>query len=257
MYGTRVYPTAIQLVTTVKDTLEYYIYLEFSDFGQCVEDIRTECLTHSKIAVQVQARHTYVLANLKRLENEMRKSIGELKNDAIELRRKANDKRERSTVMKLAGAIAGVTAAVDGGMALAAVAAIGGAYMGGQLSDSASNAERRSITAMQNAAMLHQLIESLEGLVEAVDLVASFVAILADELKGISKIGVGVEFKVMHWKKMTGKASTLVDSCKAFIAVEPAIRSDLLSIKEKLDDRYVQKWGQDFHEHNARLKLEI
>jgi len=144
--------------------------------------------------------------------------------------------------MKLAAAAASIIAAVDGGMTLAAVAAIGGAYGGSRLDTCASRAEAQAMATLQNAHILHQLVESVEGLVEAVDHVASFAAILENELLGIAKIWDGAQFKISHWKKMTGKSQTLVESCRCFIAVEPTIRSDLLSIKEKLDEEYVAEW---------------
>jgi hypothetical protein len=246
LYGTKIYPNTIALVTEVKETLENYSYLDYSDFGESVEDIREECLQLSKRAYEVQGAHRYSLAKLKSLENEMRISILELKRDVVILRSKASDTRETGGIMKLAGAVASAIAVVDGGLTLAALAAIGGGYVGAQMDASASKAERQATTALQNSAMLHQLLESVEGLVEAVDLVASFSAILENELSGIARIGAGSQFKVSHWKKMTGKSQVLVESCRYFIAVEPAIRSDLLSIKEKLDEEYVAEWNHGF-----------
>src|SRR5271154_3203467 len=262
MYGTKVYPGALELVKDIQEILENYIHLDFSTFEYSLEDIRAECLTHSKRAVKVQAGHTYVLGNLKRLENEMRRSIVELQNHAEIMRSKANTrKRQGEEVMQLGKAVAAAAAAVDGGLTLAVIAAIGGAFIGTRLCQKASKAEKRAVAALQNVALLHQLVESLEGLVEAVDLVASFVALLASELYGLSRIGVGMmakfvhwrkmtrdaEIRKVHWMKMTGKAQMLVGSCQAFITVEPKITSDLLSIKENLDDGYVEQWVQGLH----------
>jgi hypothetical protein len=244
MYGRKVYPSALTLVKDVKQTLEYYMYFDFSDFVSCVEEMRSECLAHSKRAARAQVEHTYVLGSLKRLENDMRKTIAELRTNTVVIRRKATENREASGVMKLASAAAAALAAVDGGATFAVVAGIGYAFMGAHLSDAASAAENKALTALQNAAMLHQLIESVEGLIEAVDHVASFVTMLGNDLKEIAEVGTGTEFKVTHFKLMKGKATTLVSSCKTFIAVEPAITSDLLSIKETLDNDYVRQWDQ-------------
>lgn len=246
MYGTKIYPYTIELVTETKETLENYIYLSYEDFGGCVEDIRQECLRLSKVASKAQISHRYSLGKLKGLENEMRKSMSTLKNEVVVLRNTAVTKREKGGIMKLVTAVSSVIAAVDGGFTLAAVAAIGGQYAGSRLNDAASKAEAQAIVAMQNVAMLHQLVDSVEGLVEAVDLVASFVAILENELNGIAKIGDVATFKILHWKKMTGKSKMLVESCRSFIAVEPSIRSDLLSIKESLDEGYVAEWHKGY-----------
>lgn len=243
MYGTHVYPDTIKLVSETKETLENYVYLDYSDFAECVEDVRQECLQLSRRACKAQTHHRYCLGKLKALENDMRRSITTVKTSVVALRTKASDHREKGGIMKLAATAASFVAAVDGGLTLAAVAAIGGTYAGSRLDSRASQAEAQAVAALQNANLLHQLVESVEGLVEAVDLVASFVAILENELLGIAKIGDdSTQFKVLHWKKMTGKSQTLVQSCRYFIAVEPAIRSDLLSIKEKLDEEYVAEW---------------
>src|SRR5271169_907609 len=39
-YGTQVYPRTTQLVSEVRDMLEYYVYLDLSEFGEVIDDIR-------------------------------------------------------------------------------------------------------------------------------------------------------------------------------------------------------------------------
>jgi hypothetical protein len=220
------------------------MYLDFSDFVSCVEEMHSECLAHSRRAARAQVEHIYVLGRLKRLENDMRKTIAELRTNTVVIHRKATEKTEASGVMKLASAAAAAFAAVDSGATFAVVAGIGYAFIGEHLSDAASVAENQALTALQNAAMLQQLIESVEGLIEAVDHVARFVTMLGNDLKEIAEVGAGTEFKVRHFKLMKGNATTLARSCKTFIAIEPAITSDLRSIKETLDYDYVTQWDQ-------------
>jgi hypothetical protein len=61
--------------------------------------------------------------------------------------------------------------------------------------------------------MLHQLVESVEVFVDAVNHVASFVIILETELRGISGVGSDAEqLRIWHWKIMTGMAHTVMQS---------------------------------------------
>src|ERR1700737_2347840 len=71
MYGTRVYPRTVEIIKAVKRILEYYLYLDYSDFAECVDEVRAECLKYAKDSLNSQHRHTYVLANIKELQDEM------------------------------------------------------------------------------------------------------------------------------------------------------------------------------------------
>ena len=106
MYGTHVYPRSVKLVQVVKDTLEYYVLLDYDDFGECIDDIRNECLAHSKRATEIQLAHTYVLSNLKALDNEMRVMVDALNGQEAHHRRKAESRAERSETAKAGGILA-------------------------------------------------------------------------------------------------------------------------------------------------------
>jgi hypothetical protein len=117
-------------------------------------------------------------------------------------------------------------------------------------------AAEHAATASQNIAILKQLIESLEGLVEAVDLIAKFVTLMEDELKSISRVGVGEEMKKAHFIKLQGKGRTLVECCKGFIAIEPSISSDIGSIKQQLDEDYIRQWHGGLKTLSKQLQIE-
>jgi len=91
-------------------------------------------------------------------------------------------------------------------------------------------------------AILKILIQSLEALVSTITNIASFIKLLESDLTEISQTAVGQQLKKRHWKIMTGKAKHVVACCRAFIAVEPAITSDLRSIRERLDQDDVNNW---------------
>lgn len=270
MYGKQVYPQSLALVKEVKDILENYTLISFEDFAMYVDDIRQECLDNSKKAKKSQLAHTYVLANLKTLENEMRRELNKYRNCGVSKRNSAIASRERAVTTQnigLGAAAASTTVAplvglvmapFDGGLTALAIAAVGaGAAMAGnRMNAQAAKQDNEAQSAHQNATALGHLIQSVESITEAVDIVAQFMALLANELNGIAGIGVGRSFKQMHWTKMTNKAKNLVSSCNDFIAVEPAITADMLSIKEELEHGYFQTWVTGYKAHAARLTIE-
>jgi hypothetical protein len=264
MYGTHVYPRSVKLVQLVKDTLEYYVLLDYDDFGECIDDIRKECLNHSKRATEIQIAHTYVLSNLKRLDNEMRVMVDTLKGQGAHHRRKAESRTERSEAAKVGGVLAVAGSALlipfDAGVTFATtLGTVGGVagLLGSHWEDKAIAAKMSADAAEKNAAIIHRLTDSVQDLCEAVELVASFVTMMADELEGLSRIGVDDHFKKIHWIKMTRKSNNLVESCKAFIAVEPAISSDLLSIKESLEVGYKAKWEESLKSYRPDSSIKV
>jgi hypothetical protein len=270
MYGKHVYPRSLALVKDVKDIVENYTLIGFEDFANYVDDIRQECLENSKKAKQSQLAHTFVLANLKTLENEMRQELNVHRNRGVSLRNNAVVSREKAVTTQNIGlgAMAASTtvgplvgllfAPFDGGLTTLAFAALGaGATMAGNhINAKAAKQDNEVKSAYENATALGHLIQSVESITEAVDIVAQFMALLANELSGIGGIGVGKTFKEMHWKKMTNKAKILVESCNNFIAVEPAITADMLSIKEDLEHGYSEAWKTNFKVYADKLTIE-
>ena len=271
MYGAIVYPTTINLVKEVQETLENYTLIdEFELFTDCVEDVRLDCLANSKRARKVQHGHTYVLTNLKRIDSDMRQHLNSQRYRVFDLTNGAIS--DRATAVNSenlgVGAAAGATALapvlgliispLDGGLCALALTVIGaGATMAGNhLNARAARRENKAQVAYQNAAALEQLIQSVESLTEAIEIVASFVALMANELEGISQIGAGLTLRRLHWLKMKRKGQNLVDSCKAFLEIEPSVRSDMMSIKEDWEHDYRDLWQRGFRVFEARNTVE-
>lgn len=260
MYGSDVYPRTLALVKEVKDILEYYTLITFNQFANNVDDIREECLDNSKKAKQSQLAHTFVLANLKRLQNEMAQELNMHQNRGVQLRRDAASNREKAVNSQNLGVGAAaastsisplvgmLVAPIDGCITTLVLTAIAAqaTITATQRNAKAVRQETEANAAHQNATALGHLIHSVESITEAIDIVAQFMALLANELEGIGGIGVGRDFKEMHWNKMTNKAKNLVVSCNDFIAIEPNITSDMLSIKEDLEYGYSETWKRGF-----------
>lgn len=51
----------------------------------------------------------------------------------------------------------------------------------------------------------------------------------------LARIGVGTEFKQLHFRKAKAKSHNVVDALNCFIEARPVIQSDLLSVREILD----------------------
>lgn len=271
MYGSTVYPATVRLVREVQEVLENYTLIdEFELFADCVEDVRSDCFACSKRARKAQHGHTYVLTNLKRIDNDMRQHLNFHRNRGFDLKNGAiSDRQSAARSQHLGvGATAGATALapvlglivspLDGGLCAMALTVLGaGATMAGNnLNARAARKENEAQAAYQNATALGQLIQSVESLTEAIEIVAMFVASMADELEGISKVGAGLKLRKLHWLKMKKKGENLVNSCKAFLAIEPCVRSDMMSIKEELEPGYHDLWHRGFNGFQARNSVE-
>jgi hypothetical protein len=269
MYGSEVYPGTLELVKEVQEMLESYTLISFDDFADCVDDVRKDCLANSKRAKTAQHGHTYVLANLKSLENDIRQYLNVYRNRGADLQNSAVANRDRAlnsqnlgigaaAASTAIGPLVGLAVApFDGGITALTLAAVGAAatMAGNQMTAKAVKQDNEAQSAYQNAMALGQLIQSLESLTEAVEIVAKFMALMANDLKEISCIGARTEFKKLHWNKIKSKAGKLVGSCRDFIAIEPCIRSDMLSIKEELENGYPESWKTGFQVYRTQYTL--
>jgi hypothetical protein len=285
MYGTRVYPGTVELVKSVKRTLEYYVYLDYSDFSECVDEVRSKCLNLAKSAIASQHKHTYVLANLNTLEDEMHQEKNVLKNRELVHREKAESHDTRSNLgligaeigARVSGHISDRMTAIaqeygasitDLPMELRAIPYVGMALSVCSLVYAAhkhfrSKAEQTNASGMViSSEIFDELIESLKGLEEMVYNISGFMALMATDLSEIAAVeNESVQEKLLkaHWKLMTKRAKAVVNGCKAFIAVEPAIASDLMAIKDKVEEGYYEKWTtklESFEEDKKRFEEE-
>ena len=248
MYSAKVFPRTVSLVENVKDMLESYVYDTEDDFVKDIDGLRDECLVYAKEARFVQKGHVFVLGNLKALENEMRQKVGLLYTGAVDSRNNAAVLRSQGSILKVIGglglAVGPCVAGFDGGMiTIIGTIAASVAIAKGEIQNAkAAKTEYNATVAVHNATILHSLIHSLQEFSEAVDLVAKFVTLTEIELRQIAGSGVGRELKARHYRKIKGKAKDLIESCRCFLGVRPAIESDLMSIRESLENGYEEQW---------------
>jgi hypothetical protein len=254
MYGSKVFPKTVSLVEGVKDMIESYAFDTFEDFAQDVEDFRQECLKHSKLALGVQRGHIFVLSNLKNLENGMQARLSVFRSNEAGSRTSAEDMRIRGEQLKRVGAIGMTVAApipvVNGAKAAvmlgAAAASIVGEHQIAKARERTAEAERFAY----NAGLLQNLIGSLQEFSDAVNTVAKFVSLLELELRQMSTIGAGDEFKRLHFRKMKAKAEKLIAGCVAFLEIRPSIESDVRSVDQDLLPGYEEQWNRRAIEAN-------
>jgi hypothetical protein len=231
-------------VSKVKGTLQSYVYLNEVDFLEAIDEIRTECLELSKQALQVQIAHTYVLAHLKRLDTDIVVSRDVATATSTELQLKEKELREQAEVVGVGTLFVGTAVALLKAPWLAIVVGAVGTMWESLLKDDSIVAKRGAYAANQNKDTLELLMRSVSDLTDAVTVISEFITNLADDLEAISEVGVGQAPKKWHFKVMHGASRDLVNRCSDFIAIEPAITSDLHSIKEKLDTVYIQEWNE-------------
>ena len=267
MYGNNVYPKAVEFVRQVKEMLEVYVYVKFDDFCSIIDEMRRDCHQMSAKAKDIQRQHEFVLSNLKRLETEMRQVAKNLQNRRTGLEQRAAAQNRNggmvSAIGKLAMAAGPVIMPLDGGATLSfglAVTGTGAAarYAGSQMIDKAETKRQQADAAHCNSIIFLRLLESVEGLCDAVDVVASFIALMGGELDGLSRIGENEPtLRMAHYQLIKGKAGALVENCNAFMAVEPGIRSDLMSIKASLEIGYEKQWNQRLTTYLARTSVNL
>jgi hypothetical protein len=148
---------------------------------------------------------------------------------------------------------------MDGGAVTIAGTAIAAlAIAGGEISDArAAKAEATAESASYNGSVLKHLIGSLQEFSEAVDLVASFVSLMEVELRQLARIGVNVQLRRSHYQKIKGKAQHLVQSCDLFLQIQPAITSDLLSVKQSLESGFAEDWEKRSTEFQSGSIVEV
>jgi hypothetical protein len=258
LYGSRVYPQTVQLVTGVKAVVEYYSGdIEFSDFVEYITDIRDEFNEEAKKANAVQRKHIFVLENLKRLENVMHTSAAKVQSEADASKRKAEQKAKHSKTLKYGRWVSAGMASMDGGTAAAIVAVVGELWKN-HLDKQVLKAESKAAAAEANHEILRLLIESVTELVAAIECIAKFVTVLASELNALAKLGANrQEVKRLHFKVMQNKSRMLVQRCNGFIAVAPVITSDLHSITEKLDHGYIRSWEHGINQVDSSRFSEV
>ena len=251
MYALKIFPTAIALFETVKDTLECYTDLDLATFCEEIEEIRQCCLDHSKTAAKVQLGHIFVLVNLKAHENKLQADVGVQQFWEKTYREASVTKKESGAKLKRLGtfglAAGPAFSAVDGGLLtfIGSVASALAIMTGDKRTTEAVHLANLANVASKNAEIFMQLIGSLQEFSEVVDNIAILVSRLESELRQMSKIGVGERVRRAHYLKMKGKGKRLIESCNEFLAVMPAIVSDLQSINrysEKIDSEYANKW---------------
>ena len=259
MYGKYVFPYSVTLVENIKDVLENYLDLEYKDFAESLEEIRDDCRRYSEFAREAHRAHLYVLSRLKSLDNELHRKVSVLTSHAIDARNRAETMKKVGTTAKSVGtlgiAVGAALVPIDGGITLGlSLAGAGAAFYGDNRSSAAEKEQAIGQVSSHSAGILQRLIHSLEDFTAAVEIVAEFVVLLESELRIMAKIGVGREFKMLHFRKMARKARDIVGNSARFIMIKPVIMSDLLSVREVLEEGFEEKWMGDAR--NIHLRIE-
>jgi len=94
------------------------------------------------------------------------------------------------------------------------------------------------------------LVKALSNFLEGLDAFARFFAVIHEELETFRNRGENAkdaeQHKLLHFNKMSKKASKIMGRCEIFFAVLPSIRSDLDAIpSEGTDQNYVDRWMKE------------
>jgi hypothetical protein len=182
----------------------------------------------------------------------MKTARNQVQSRAIALKDQSKEKKESADIVGVGGMVVGAVGTLLNGPITGIVTAVVCRIWQARLKFESKIVGCQAAAANQNGTTLDILIDSLEGLVEAVNVISEFITIMADDLQSISRVGIGQKAKKVHFIMIKRMSVNLVDRCRGFIAIEPAITSDLRSIKEKLDIDYIEEWNNGL-EHVFQL----
>jgi hypothetical protein len=85
---------------------------------------------------------------------------------------------------------------------------------------------------------------------------AKFISLFESELSALARIGVGTGFKQLHFRdSVEAKSRNVADAYNCFIEVRPVIQSDLLSLREILEEGFEVEHGKN-GAHDFDFKVE-
>ncbi|KAK9234352.1 hypothetical protein V1525DRAFT_65768 [Lipomyces kononenkoae] len=255
MYGNEVFPKTVDFIGDVADLLDYYIFLEYEQFANQIADIREQCRDRSKLAARILRYHSFVVANFKRMQDELQKKVAELSAKRENLERKIEISRNLENGLRTMTALGASSMAIDFGLGY--VLCCGLAAGTTLAAESVAIYQKRLDDAVATVRGFILLGECMEWLANAINSLGQLLSMIEHDLDQIERTGKGQKFKTAHWMVMRGKASRLVESCRGFIMIMPDIKSDIQAIQDYVDESQKLAWRRRLSMYEQVEQLEI
>lgn len=254
LYGYRVYPHSVNLVKAVKTTFEYYEYLDYNQFVSKLPSLSEKCFEYSTIAYQARVKHSFVLENLLRLQDDMTittNSLLESRARSTEVVEKIGERGALTAMVAntaIPVAAAAVTNVMTGGEIAVAVPmclialGLGALFYSLRLEKNAKEETRSVVIVSTNCTVLQSLLTSLGDLLSAVDVISGFMHNMANDLREIKSGNIDDERIEVHYTMMQGKSRDVVERCRQFIGTEDRITTALRSIRDTIEPDFERSW---------------
>ena len=232
-----VLPKTRALVTNIQRFFEYYKYLEFEEWKECLDDVSKDLETNKNDSKELVETQTNLSARLKRSSDKARQLCGEFDHKEAEYAEEIKSLK-LTAAAKIGGfgalgslpsavAILGATPVVLGVVTVAALPAA--LYLGfkaledlGKKRD--TEKEKKAIYFLSHTVKT-DLIPMIDNFSRAVDTIAGYFEGLQCHL---NNAGVGNSKPMFLIGKR--KATEIIDECQMFLRVIPAIESNLQAI---------------------------
>jgi len=241
-------PLSIKTTSNMKSFFDNYLALEFEEWRDEIEDIAKEAQKYQELCAVVATAYTILATDLKKQEGSAEIVVGTLRLEAQKFQEEAAVHRGKQDA---------ITDYWQNKTYFLFVPVIGWAFIPSALRDyrewrseqvkaiAAESEEKMAAAATMT--VTDTLIPAILQFINIMEDLAGFFKVLNTEVQAFSETGEDAlqDKKKRHFKLMHMKASGIQEKCTQFIAVTPAIESDLDCINVDQEDNYVQQWLKD------------
>ncbi|PIK62471.1 hypothetical protein BSL78_00568 [Apostichopus japonicus] len=242
VYTKIVLPASAHVMGSIEDFFEYYKELTLDEWRQNLDDILKDVQEHKRYCSEVAAMHEHMLIPLKRKQDEAKVLMSEfegLTETYKEVKKKLEESAEKKALWAMYLLFIPVPKMVPVVSALLSLSAE---------SDSAKafvKAKQCDISETAIILLSETMIPAISHFLDGIRVATSFFSVVEQDLLSFQNKGQRAMAKKrkLHFQMMRSKAMEITRSCKAFIAMVPDVRTDLMCIPEKPDDEnYVDRW---------------
>ena len=242
LYVKCVLPLVKRCVLDLKEYFGYFQALTLDEWWENIDDIVKEVNDHTEFCKLLIAIHEEIITELKKRQDKASVLMGEMEALSKRYERLAKEFQDRAD-KKFAWATALLFFPVVNVIATPLLR-----YSANN--DQVASIEKAFQADIQIAAaaiVRDTLVPAISRFLNGLQAIAGFFEVTGGDLISIQSMGEKAkdaqEAKLLHYKSMRNCSSKIVDGCKNFLELLPAIRSDLDAIPTNSgDDNYVDRW---------------
>lgn len=233
-------PLGISTVQSLKDLFEYYELLELDEWISNVEDIIDTVDRYRTLCQIIVKEHKKILVPLKKVEDEVHTLLPQVESSNKEME-DAKGKLMNSVASNYAFAVGAGSVEPSLLLFTLPIATVMALIKKSRVADLDNQSK---VNDFLIATASETMIPTIALFISNVEALAGFFEVLYQELNSLSKYG-DRRMKEIHFKMMRSKASQIQKHCKCFFAVTPQFETDLLAIRESVEDKSTDVWLEE------------